>query len=124
MSESLTPAYSPSPQPSPACGRGSAPQAKQIDGGEHERNAQTDRLAWRCRRGLLELDLWLGGFLATSRATLQPDELAAFERLLALSDMHILDMLNGLLPTDDIALQALLKRIQHYQVPNRDPGDE
>ena len=89
-----------------------------------ERDVQTERLAWRCRRGLLELDLWLGGFLAASRATLQPDEVAAFERLLALSDMRILDMLNGLLPTDDAALQALLKRIQHYQVPNRDPGDE
>ena len=89
-----------------------------------ERDAQIERVGWRCRRGLLELDLWLGGFLAASRATLQPDEMAAFERLLALSDMRILDMLNGLLPTDDAALQSLLKRIQHYQVPNRDPDDE
>lgn len=112
MSESLTPAYSPSPQPSPACGRGS------------ERNAQTDRLAWRCRRGLLELDLWLGGFLAASRDTLQPDEVAAFERLLALSDMQILDMLHGSLSTEDSAMRALLSRLRDFRVSNRDPGDE
>ncbi|MDP2254377.1 MAG: succinate dehydrogenase assembly factor 2, partial [Thiobacillus sp.] len=33
-------------------------------------------MAWRCRRGLLELDLWLGGFWAAHRATLQPCETA------------------------------------------------
>lgn len=82
------------------------------------------RLAWRCRRGLLELDLWLGGFLVASRATLQPHEVAAFERLLALSDMHILDRLQGLLPADDAAMQALITRIQHFRAPNRDPGNE
>ncbi|MHB8915705.1 MAG: FAD assembly factor SdhE [Thiobacillus sp.] len=101
-----------SSQPTPARGRGS------------ERGAQTDRLAWRCRRGLLELDLWLGGFLAASRATLEPNEVAAFERLLAMSDMHILDILQGLLPIDDASLRALIARIQHYQAPNRDPGNE
>jgi len=73
---------------------------------------------------LLELDLWLGGFLAASRATLQPDEVAAFERLLAMSDMHILDRLHGLLPADDAAMHALVNRIQNYRAPNRDPGDE
>ena len=102
----------PSPHPSAARARGD------------ERDVQADRLAWHCRRGLLELDLWLGGFLAASRATLQPDEVAAFERLLAMSDMHILDRLHGLLPAGDTDLHALITRLQHYQAPNRDPGNE
>ena len=93
----------PSPQPSPACARGS------------ERDAQIDRLAWRCRRGLLELDLWLGGFLAASRATLQACEWNAFERLLALSDMQILDRLQGRAQAEDANMQALIQRLQDYR---------
>jgi antitoxin CptB len=84
-----------------------------------------NRLAWRCRRGLLELDLWLGGFLAACRATLLPDELAAFERLLAWPDMRILDALNGAAIADDAAMQALLQRLHAYRIePDRDRDDE
>jgi antitoxin CptB len=75
-----------------------------------------DRLAWRCRRGLLELDLWLGGFLAASRATLKPDERNAFERLLAMPDMQIMDMLQGLAQADNADVQALIQRIQTYRL--------
>jgi len=75
----------------------------------------SDRLAWRCRRGLLELDLWLGGFLQAHRATLQPCETAALERLLGLSDMEILDRLQGRSPAGDADLVALIERLQKYQ---------
>jgi antitoxin CptB len=75
----------------------------------------SDRLAWRCRRGLLELDLWLGGFLNAHRATLQPCETAALERLLALSDMEIIDRLHGRLAAGDADLAALVQRLQHYR---------
>jgi antitoxin CptB len=72
-------------------------------------------LAWRCRRGLLELDLWLGGFLDAHRATLQPGEAAALERLLGLSDMDIVDRLQGRSPAGDAALAALIERLQEYR---------
>jgi antitoxin CptB len=72
----------------------------------------SDRVAWRCRRGLLELDLWLGGFWAAQRATLGPDETAAFERLLSLSDMEIADRLQGRAPAGDAGLEALLQRLR------------
>ncbi|OJW85839.1 succinate dehydrogenase assembly factor 2 [Thiobacillus sp. 65-1402] len=75
----------------------------------------SDALAWRCRRGLLELDLWLGGFLQAHRATLQPCETAALERLLALSDMEIIDRLQGRSPAGDAALEALVERLRHYR---------
>ena len=73
-----------------------------------------DRLIWRCRRGLLELDLWLGGFLRARRATLQPDHLIAFERLLALSDMQIMDYLHGRVQADDHSVRALIGHLQNY----------
>jgi len=72
-------------------------------------------MAWRCRRGLLELDIWLGGFWASHRATLQPDETAALERLLTLSDMEIADRLHGRSPAGDTDLAALIQRLQHYR---------
>jgi antitoxin CptB len=75
----------------------------------------SDALAWRCRRGLLELDIWLGGFWAAHRATLQPDETAALERLLTLSDMEIADRLHGRSPAGDPGLAALIQRLQHYR---------
>jgi antitoxin CptB len=88
-------------------------------------DACAKRLVWRCRRGLLELDLWLGGFLSACRATLRPDELAAFERLLALPDMQILDWLHAPTRSADADLQALLERIRHTRIDlDRDRNDE
>jgi antitoxin CptB len=75
----------------------------------------SDRLTWRCRRGLLELDLWLGGFLQAHRATLQLDEMVALERLLNLSDMEIVDRLQGRTPAGDADLEALIQRLQIYR---------
>jgi succinate dehydrogenase flavin-adding protein (antitoxin of CptAB toxin-antitoxin module) len=64
---------------------------------------------------LLELDLWLGGFLQAHRATLRPCETAALERLLGLSDMEILDRLQGRSPAGDAGLAMLIERLQKYQ---------
>jgi len=75
----------------------------------------SDALTWRCRRGLLELDLWLSGFLAAHRATLHAGEMAALERLLSLPDMEIVDRLQGRLPAGDTGLDALVQRLQHFQ---------
>ena len=84
-------------------------------GGGGERDAQSDRMGWRCRRGLLELDLLLGGFWTAHRATLEGRETAALERLLGLSDMEILDRLHGLTPAGDADLEALVQRLQQYR---------
>jgi antitoxin CptB len=72
-------------------------------------------MAWRCRRGLLELDILLGGFWAAHRATLEPDETAALARLLALPDMEIVDRLLGRAPAGDADLAALIQRLQHFR---------
>jgi antitoxin CptB len=75
----------------------------------------SDQIGWRCRRGLLELDLWLGGFWDTHRAKLEPHETAALERLLTLSDMEIVDRLQGRPSSGDAELEALIKRLQNYR---------
>ncbi len=74
-----------------------------------------DGIAWRCRRGLLELDLLLGGFWAARRATLRPEANAAFERLLALPDMTIVDMLHGRMQAGDAELARLIEGLQHFR---------
>ena len=75
----------------------------------------SDLIGWRCRRGLLELDLWLGGFWAAHRDTLQSDEVAALGRLLALTDMEIMDLLQAREAVADAGLETLVQRLQHYR---------
>jgi antitoxin CptB len=48
-----------------------------------------NRLRWRCRRGMLELDLVLARFLETRLDTLGPAQLREFEHLLALEDQAL-----------------------------------
>ncbi|OYW63024.1 MAG: succinate dehydrogenase assembly factor 2 [Hydrogenophilales bacterium 16-64-46] len=81
-----------------------------------------DRIAWRCRRGLLELDLLLGGFWAARRATLQPHETAAFERLLSLSDREIADCLQAGAPQGDPELETLFDCLRRFEAQHiQDP---
>lgn len=60
--------------------------------------AELNRLRWRCRRGMLELDAWLGGFLDTAYPGLDPAEQAAFARLIECEDMDLLAWLSGQAP--------------------------
>ncbi len=57
--------------------------------------AAVNRLRWRCRRGLLELDTWLASFLEAGYPHLTPAEKDAFGRLLEREDMEIYAWLSG-----------------------------
>jgi len=50
------------------------------------KKAEARRLAWRCRRGLLELDIVLQRFVALEFTNLSSLELTALDALLALPD--------------------------------------
>jgi len=52
-------------------------------------------LRWRCRRGLLELDLALDRFLAAHYEQLTPTEQALFGDLLAESDADLWSWIQG-----------------------------
>jgi antitoxin CptB len=51
-----------------------------------QKNTESRRLAWRCRRGLLELDIVLQRFVAQHYDGLSAAELTAFDAMLALPD--------------------------------------
>ncbi len=53
------------------------------------------RLRWRCRRGLLELDLWLQRFAVTGLENLSDEECGVFEALLEEPDADLLAWLEG-----------------------------
>lgn len=56
------------------------------------------RLRWRCRRGLLELDLWLARFAEIGFDGLSDEACGAFEALLQAADADLLAWLEGRQP--------------------------
>ena len=56
---------------------------------------EMERLRWRCRRGLLELDIVLGRFVERHYAELDDAQRAAFDRLLDMPDTELWDMITG-----------------------------
>lgn len=70
-----------------------------------------ERIRWRCRRGLLELDLLLNRFLDHEYPRLDEREHAAFVRLLDRPDPELLDYCFGVAQPDDPELQALVRKI-------------
>lgn len=59
------------------------------------KEAEQRRLAWRCRRGLLELDIVLQRFMAQHFYALNSDELIVFDSLLQLPDNEFWDLLQN-----------------------------
>ncbi|MBI2751312.1 MAG: succinate dehydrogenase assembly factor 2 [Burkholderiales bacterium] len=57
--------------------------------------ARRDRLRWKCRRGLLELDLVLERFLRRHVATLSDEELALLGELLDYADNDLWGVVSG-----------------------------
>ena len=56
---------------------------------------EIERLRWRCRRGLLELDIVLGRFIEQYYQGLDEAQLAAFDMLLDMPDTELWDMITG-----------------------------
>ena len=72
---------------------------------------QIERLKWRSRRGLLELDLVFEKFWARGE-DLAPAEVAALERLLAMPDNDLLDLVMGRAGTDDPGVRAVVDKLR------------
>lgn len=69
------------------------------------------RLRWRCRRGLLELDLILERFLPRYES-LDPAQREAWVRLLELADFELLDLLAGRRAARDEHTASLIEMMQ------------
>jgi antitoxin CptB len=80
-----------------------------------QKETESRRLAWRCRRGLLELDIVLQRFVATHFYHLSEPELEAFDGLLAMPDNEFWDLIsnNSLQQNNskDAALNSVIKKL-------------
>jgi len=71
-----------------------------------------ERLRWRCRRGLLELDLTLQNFLQQGYPGLTPAEREAFDKLLATPDNILLAYVQGSENPSDSEMRQLVTKIR------------
>ena len=54
-----------------------------------------ERVRWRCRRGLLELDIVLGRFIEQRYRLLDNEQCVVFDELLDLPDTELWDLITG-----------------------------
>ena len=74
--------------------------------------AALERLKWRSRRGLLELDLVFEKFWAGPGRELDEVEAAALEKLLLLPDNDLLDLVMGRRACGESELAAVLAKLR------------
>jgi antitoxin CptB len=73
---------------------------------------ERDRTLWRCRRGLLELDLVLSRFIESCFDRLTSDQRSALTRLLDLPDNDLLDMIMGRADTNDPGCAEIVRMLR------------
>ncbi len=74
--------------------------------------AEHDRLKWKCRRGLLELDLVLERFLRREGESLDAAEAAGLNELLELPDNDLWDIVAGRSESFAPSQRALVARLR------------
>ena len=72
-----------------------------------------ERARWRCRRGMLELDIVLQRFMDKHYCQLGTEELIQFERLLSLADNDLWDLICARKTVMDDDLLLVLKLLQN-----------
>jgi len=76
-----------------------------------------DRLRWRCRRGLLELDIILSRFLDVGFADLDAEDRRIFTELLGLADNDLWDLISRRQSAPEAAQERVLELLRHVRVP-------
>jgi antitoxin CptB len=71
-----------------------------------------ERIRWRCRRGLLELDLLLNAFIAKHLDRLDDAALDVFGHLLTRADPELFDLVMGRLETTNAREREILALIR------------
>jgi antitoxin CptB len=77
-----------------------------------KQETELQRVRWRCRRGLLELDIVFGRFVETHYAGLSGAERQTFEEFLDMPDNPLWDMISGRTEAASDAQAALLEKIK------------
>ena len=73
-----------------------------------------DKLLWRCRRGMRELDVLVEGFYLSRYPALEEPEQQAFRTLLQQADPELLDWLLGRAPAPD-ELAGIVGQMQQFK---------
>jgi len=71
-----------------------------------------NRLRWKCRRGMLELDILLQSFLEHGYEKLDPTDLERFSQLLKYEDNPLFELLMGRMQPADPSFNTLLGMIR------------
>lgn len=71
-----------------------------------------DQIRWRCRRGMLELDLLLNDFVTKRYEKLGETEQSTFLRLLDYPDQTLLELLMGRMKPSDKDVVHVIKAIR------------
>jgi antitoxin CptB len=71
-----------------------------------------ERLKWKSRRGLLELDIVFDRFWKGAGQTMDAGEVAALERLLALPDNDLLDLVMRRAETADAGIRGMVEQLR------------
>jgi len=70
------------------------------------------RLAWQCRRGMLELDLLLSNFLENGYSQLDAESRQVFLAVLDITDTELLEYLIGRHVHTEARIQNVIEKIQ------------
>jgi len=75
--------------------------------------SRDSRLRWRCRRGMLELDLILNGFLERGYDALNAQQKTLLDQLLDYPDQLLFDLFLGHMVSSDKDIAQLVSHIRH-----------
>jgi len=75
------------------------------------------RLTWQCRRGMLELDIFLNRFLQEVYSTLDQADKQLFINLLSCTDQDLFIWLTGREDPQDSALLKIVKMVREHVNP-------
>ena len=82
------------------------------------------KLKWRCRRGLLENDLFIERFFARHESTLTEQQAEGLRALMELSDNDLLDLLlERKQPEAEMRRPEVIEVLDMLRVPRHDPQD-
>jgi len=76
------------------------------------RQTEYSELKWRCRRGMLELDIMLNTYLDKNYKMMSQQQDAVFNEVLDYPDQVLLDLLMGNMQSTDQSVNALVNNIR------------
>jgi len=81
-------------------------------------NIEADnRLRWKCRRGMLELDIMLQSFLKNGYSALSKEDAQYFEQLLDYEDNPLFELLMGHMQPANPSMKHVITSIQYATCP-------